>query len=633
MDTITILLLEDNLRDAELVTSVLAQGEMKANVDRVDTGSAFQSALQSRRYDIILADYVLPNLDGLAALALARQYAPDTPFLLVSGTLGEEVAIEALKHGATDYLVKQRLERLVPAVRRALGEARERTERRRAQNALWESQELFRRIVDSAQDYAIFTLDLNGRITSWNSGARRLLGYEEAEILGRDDEILYTPEDRAQQVPRLERDRALASGRAGDDRWHVRRDETRFWASGLVTLLRDDTGAVRGFVKILRDMTVHKQMEDEIREASRRKEAFIAMLAHELRGPLAPVRNALHVLRFQAGDVDAVNRLRELMERQIGHLSRLISDLLDVSRIRRGKIQLRRERLDLGRQVRLTVEDRRRTLEEAGLTISMATPETPVWVSADATRLAQILDNLLENAGKFTERGGHITVLVETDPEHRQAIVRVRDTGIGMEPELLAQLFEPFAQADRGLDRAPGGLGLGLALIRGLVELHGGTVRATSAGLGRGTEFILTFPQEPEPQALTDKPASKKPARKGLRILVVEDNKDAANTLRVLLEMFGYQVTVAYTGKAGVEAAREGHPDVVLCDIGLPEMDGFAVANALRKNPETAGARLIAVTGYGQEADRRRALEAGFNEHLTKPVDPELLLGQLEAKA
>ncbi len=630
MDPIAILLLEDDLHDAELVQSVLAQGGIEASVDRVETGPDFQAALRSRHYDLILADYVLPNLDGPSALALARQHAPEVPFLFVSGTLGEEVAIEALKNGATDYLVKQRMERLVPAVRRALAEARERAERRRAEDALWESQELFRRIVDSAQDYAIFTLDLNGRITSWNSGARRLLGYDEAEILGRDDEILYTPEDRAQQVPRLERDKALTTGRAGDDRWHVRRDGTRFWASGLVTLLHDDTGAVRGFVKILRDMTVQKQMEDETKQASRRKDEFLAMLAHELRNPLAPVRNALHMLRFQAGDTETVTRLRELMERQIGHLSRLISDLLDVSRITRGKIRLQRERLDLARQVRFSVEDRRRTLEEAGLTIAVETPETPVWVSADATRLAQVLDNLLENAGKFTEHGGHITVQVAADADHGQATLRVRDTGIGMEPELLARLFEPFAQADRSLERTRGGLGLGLALIRGLVELHGGSVRAASTGLGQGTEFTITLPQEPEPQALTDKPAPKKPAHKGLRILVVEDNKDAANTLRVLLEMFGYQVTVAYTGRAGVEAAREGHPDVVLCDIGLPEMDGFAVASALRKNPATAGARLIAVTGYGQEADRRRALEAGFNEHLTKPVDPELLLGQLE---
>jgi PAS domain S-box-containing protein len=633
MNGIAILLLEEDVGDTELVKAVLAREGINAVVDRVATGPDFQTALQNRHYDLILADYDLPQCGGLAALALARQCAPDVPILFLSGAVSEEAAIEALKQGASDYVVKQHLDRLAPALRRALAEARERSERRRAQGALRESQELFRQIVDSVQDYAIFTLDLHGRITSWNSGARRLLGYDEAEIIGRNGEITYTPDDRAQQVPRLERERALATGHASDERWHVRRDGSRFWASGLMNPLRDDTGAVRGFVKILRDMTLRKQMEDEIKEASRRKDEFLAMLAHELRNPLTPVRNALHVLRFQAEDLATVVRMRELMERQIGHLSRLISDLLDVSRVTRGKITLQRERLDLARQVRLSVEDRRHSLEEAGLAVSVDTPETPVWVSADATRLAQVLDNLLENARKFTEHGGRITVQVTADVAHRLATIRVRDTGIGMEPDLLARLFEPFAQADRSLERTRGGLGLGLALIRGLVELHGGRVRAASAGLGQGTEFTINLPQEPEPEALTDKRASRKPARKGLRVLVVEDNKDAANTLRVLLEMFGYEVRVAYTGKAGVEAARDGRPDVVLCDIGLPEMDGFAVANALRRNPETAGARLIAVTGYGQEADRRRALEAGFNEHLTKPVDPEVLLGQLEPGA
>jgi CheY-like chemotaxis protein len=251
-------------------------------------------------------------------------------------------------------------------------------------------------------------------------------------------------------------------------------------------------------------------------------------------------------------------------------------------------------------------------------------------VRADATRLAQVIDNLLENARKFTDRGGEVRVRLWSDAELEQAVVSVRDTGVGIEPEMLRRLFDAFAQADRSLDRSRGGLGLGLALVRGLVELHGGAIEARSAGIGKGAEFIIRLPLEPEPAALTEQRSPAGVGGAGLRVLIIEDNRDAAESLRDLLESYGYQVGVASTGPAGLDQARQTCPDVVLCDIGLPGMDGYAVAGALRQHEELSGTRLIALTGYGQEEDIRRSRAAGFDEHLVKPVDPERLLHELQ---
>jgi len=362
--------------------------------------------------------------------------------------------------------------------------------------------------------------------------------------------------------------------------------------------------------------------------ANRRKDEFLHMLAHELRNPLAPIRNALHLLRLGPGDALA-ERTREMMERQVQHLARIVDDLLDVARITRGKATVRRERLDLGRLVYQAAEDRRAVLEGAGLALRVELPQVPVWVRGDRTRLAQVLGNLLDNAAKFTPAGGRVTVGLAADSDARQAVVSVRDTGVGIEPPVLPYVFDVFTQADRSLDRSGGGLGLGLSVARGLVQLHGGTIEAASAGPGRGAEITFRLPLEPELPALTRTPHSVPPPRKRLRVLVVEDNRDSAESLRLLLEAFGNEVAVAHSGPEGLAAAKAMRPDVVLCDIGLPGLDGFGVAAALRQSPETAAARLIAVTGYGDEEDRRRSREAGFDVHLVKPVEPERLLAQV----
>jgi DNA-binding response OmpR family regulator len=371
--------------------------------------------------------------------------------------------------------------------------------------------------------------------------------------------------------------------------------------------------------------------EEALRESNRRKDEFLSMLAHELRNPLAPLGYGIHLLGLPDVSPDLLSRTRDMLDRQVHHMSRIVDDLLDVSRITSGKLSIVRERLDIARLVRQAVDDRRGALEADGLTIDVDIPSAPVWVVGDATRLTQSVDNLLDNARKFTVSGGHVSVRIAHESDIREMTITVIDDGIGIDASLLPYVFDVFAQAEQSLDRTRGGLGLGLAVTKGLIELHGGTIVATSAGKGCGAAFTIRIPTEVEPPAVAhlsfETPAMGKP----LRVLIVEDNADAAEILRALLEYHGYLVSVAYTGPAGVTAAKAERPDVVLCDIGLPGMDGYAVAGALRKNPETVAARLIAVTGYGREADKRRALESGFDLHLVKPVDAEQLLGHLVA--
>ena len=372
------------------------------------------------------------------------------------------------------------------------------------------------------------------------------------------------------------------------------------------------------------------RMIEKLRESSRRKDDLLSMLAHELRNPLAPIRNALHVLRLQDHEESGISeRAREMMERQVQLLARIVDDLLDVAQINSGRVMLRSERLDLARVVRQSVEDRRDLLESAGLILDLELPQTPVWISGDVMRLSQILGNLLDNAGKFTPPGGHVTVRLATEDPPRKATLTLVDTGVGIEAEVLPHIFDVFTQARQSLDRSQGGLGLGLSVVKGLLELHGGSIQAFSEGLGKGAAFTCELPWEAELPALMEGATLASEARQPLRVLVVEDNRDAAESLRMLLELFGYGVTLAHTGPEGVAAAKAVLPDIVLCDIGLPGMDGFTVADTLRKTPETAAARLIAVTGYGEEEDRRRALAAGFDVHLVKPVDPQTLLGYL----
>lgn len=378
------------------------------------------------------------------------------------------------------------------------------------------------------------------------------------------------------------------------------------------------------FAERFRLIAEHRQVVADLRRANQAKDQFLAMLAHELRNPLGPVLNGLHLLRLAGSDRSVADRAREMMERQIRHMARLVDDLLDVSRISRGKIQLRFERLNLVQLAATTAEDRRSLVEQAGLELVLQLPEGAVWVNGDSTRLAQVIYNLIDNAVKFSSRGKTVTVAVSSDQAKREGALTVCDQGIGIEPDLLPRVFDVFSQADHSLERERGGLGLGLALVKGLTELHNGTVEAHSAGAGQGARFVIRLPLV-EPEAVSSVAATSQPTSEHRRVLVIEDNRDAADMLRMVLEIQGHEVRTAYNGPEGVRLASDWRPDVVLCDIGLPGLDGYAVARALRGDPSTARSRLIAITGYGGEENRRHALRAGFDQHLTKPVSPDQL--------
>ena len=504
--------------------------------------------------------------------------------------------------------------------------------RNRAELLLRESEERFRLLIEGVEEYAIVMLDPQGRVATWNSGAARINGYGAEEILGQHFSRFHTAEDRQLKRPESLLAQARENGTVEDEGWRVRKDGSRFWAHVGFTVLRGADGALRGFAKVTRDLTERKQVE-ALEEAGRQTRQFLAMLGHELRNPLAPIRNAVGVMRMREIADPQVAYCRDLIERQVTYLARLVDDLLDASRITTGMIGLQPERLQLAHVIALAAEASRPGIESRkhALTIEMS-PE-PIWISGDQTRLVQVVQNLLNNAAKYTSPGGHITLRVQR--EDGMALIEVRDDGIGIAPELLPRIFDLFMQGDGGLARTEGGLGVGLTLARRIAELHGGSIQAASAGIGHGATFTVRLPvldeappgPEPPPQAVPG------PETAGARsVLVVDDNKDAADSVAALLGLRGHRVHVAYNGPAALAAAAEHAPEVVLLDIGLPGMDGYEVAVRLRALAATRDARIVALTGYGQDEDRQRSRQASFDAHLVKPVDSETLYALVESE-
>lgn len=378
------------------------------------------------------------------------------------------------------------------------------------------------------------------------------------------------------------------------------------------------------------EIAQRKRAEQLLKDADRRKDEFLAMLAHELRNPLAPIRNAIHILQLQAPDGEQVRGPLEVIDRQTRQLAGLVDDLLDVSRITRGQITLHKQPLDLAEIVAQAVETSRPLLEARRHRFELQLPREPIVVEADTTRLTQVVLNLLNNAAKYTEEGGCIGLTVER--QDAEVVLRVRDSGMGIPAEMLPKIFEPFTQVEHTLDRAEGGLGIGLTLVRRLVELHGGSVQAFSEGRGHGSEFAVRLPIAPQPSPSmaasgSDAGPHSRSECSARRILVVDDNKDSAESLAMLMRLLGHEVRTAHDGEAGLRAAQEFCPDIVVLDIGLPCLSGLEVAQRLRHDLGLHDTLLIAMTGYGQEEDRRRSQEAGFNAHLVKPVD----FGELQA--
>ncbi len=473
--------------------------------------------------------------------------------------------------------------------------------------------------------------DLNANPLHWSDEVYRIFGYAPGAVQPTNSFFFerVPAEDRARVAEAVARARAERQPYVLEHRIS-RADGTERVVLEHAQFTYDARGAPVRLIGAVQDITEHRRTEQALRDADRRKNEFLGVLSHELRNPLAPIRNALYVLDRAAPGGDQAARARAVLGRQVGHLTRLVDDLLDVTRISRGKIQLQRSRIDLGEVVRRTVEDHKALLAERGIALEVRIAPGPLEVDADETRVAQIVGNLLQNGAKFTDRGGHIAVAVERGAD--EVAIRVRDSGIGISADMMGRLFEPFAQADESLHRSRGGLGLGLALVKGLVELHGGAVEARSDGVGRGTELIVRLRLAEGGGQARANSASAEPVRPR-RILVIEDNLDAAETLREMLEMRGHLVEVTHDGRRGIEKARAFRPDVVLCDIGLPEMDGYAVARAIRSDASVASTVLVALTGYALPDDQRRAAEAGFDAHVAKPASIEQILGVVSAGA
>jgi signal transduction histidine kinase len=395
------------------------------------------------------------------------------------------------------------------------------------------------------------------------------------------------------------------------------------WVRNLFSPTSDGSG----WISVISDIHERKLMEDTLREAERRKDEFLATLAHELRNPLAPIRNAVALLVKRDAADPELTWSREVIERQVGQLSRLIDDLLDIARIASGKLLIRRERLPLERAIDMALETSRPHINAAGHRLSVLLPSERITVEGDAARLAQVFSNLLNNSARYTEGEGEITLAVEV--EDCEVVVSVQDNGIGFAPEIAGRLFKPFSQLTRSNERSHGGLGIGLSLVQGIVALHGGSVQAKSAGPGRGSEFIVRLPlpqltvAEEGKEVQTKGRAPALPAG-GIKVLVADDNRDAADSLQRILALYGYDVQVAYDGRAAIDLEREFAARVAVLDIGMPGANGFEVARTIRRLRGDA-ITLIALTGWGQEGDRRKAMEAGFNYHLTKPVDPGAL--------
>jgi PAS domain S-box-containing protein len=632
-----LLLADDNADMRDYVRGLL---ERHYDVVAVGDGQEALDAIRECVPDLVLTDVMMPRLDGFGLLAALRadERTLSLPVIMLSARAGEEARLEGLAAGVDDYLIKPFGAReLLARVGSHLALAQQRSQ---LQQALRYRSEQVETLLECAP-LGIYLIGPDFRFRAVNPVARLAFGEVPGDLEGRDfEEVVHLVREasHADQIVRIFR-HTLATGEPYFTREQavMRPDrgvpEHYEWRLERITLPDGE----RGLVCYFRDISAHvaartavEESREALKDADRRKDEFLATLAHELRTPLAPIHNALEILRISGREGAIARSVYDMMGRQVNHMVRLVDDLMEVSRITRGKIDLQKQRVELAAVVGNAVETTRPLLDAAGHLLTVDLGE-PLELDADPVRLAQVFGNLLNNAVKYTPNGGQITLRGEQRGDH--VVVSVRDNGAGIRSDVLAHVFDPFVQGERSYSRSKGGLGIGLTLARSIVALHGGTIEARSAGLGQGSEFVVRLPLPP-PSAASRSTESSRPATRiaGQRILVVDDNVDAAESLGALLRCLGADVVTVHDGPAALEALRTEAPSAAVLDIGMPGMDGYEVARRVRSGPRGNDIKLIALTGWGNDEDRRRSREAGMDHHLVKPVDLHVLEDVLAAR-
>ena len=649
MNAVRILVLEDSGLDATVIQATLRAGGIIFEWVKVQTSSEFIAALERQKFDLILSDYSLPGFDGISALKIAQNMCPEVPFIFVSGTLGEELAIETLKSGATDYVLKHRLERLVPSVQRALQEVKERRSRAAAEEALKESEEQFRQLADAMPQIVWVALP-NGEpeyvnhqwveYTGLSLEQTRQNGFL-VEVIHRDDfESTYAVwNDCLNSGKSYQTEFRLKWVQDGEYRWFLCR----------AVPVKNKHGEITHWYGTLTDIDQQKQVEETLRRrteeldrANRIKDEFLAVLSHELRTPLGPILGWAQILRMKRPDEQTLLRGLETIERNANIQTQLIEDLLDVSRILRGKISLDVRLVDLRLIITAALETVQLAAQAKSIEIATQMAETVGQVRGDAGRLQQVMWNLLSNAVKFTPSGGRVEVFLQEVEDWVE--VKIKDTGKGIEPAFFPYMFEYFRQADSSTTRKFGGLGVGLGIVRHIVELHGGVVEAESAGDGQGATFTVRLPvfqenkfaiqRQLDDDKLTQNIESYQAENQGkfsplagVRVLVVDDEKDTLELITWMLKEAGAIATGVTSAQSALEVWDGFKPDVLISDIGMPEEDGYSLIARVRTRRQSEKIiPAIALTAYAREEDRERAFSAGFQEHISKPVEPVSLI-------
>ena len=622
---------------ANLLGKSMADKEVELDLYRL-------SIEQTRDYALFLLDPGGRVITWNLGAQLIKGYAPEeiigrhfsvfyTPEALETGSPAHELRVAATEGHFTNegWRVRKDGSRfwasvVVTALRDENGKlvgylkiTRDLTDRKIHDEGLRQSEERLRLLIEGVVDYAIYMLDPQGIVTSWNAGAQRLKGYAREEIIGRHFSRFYTPEDVDAGKPWEVLTTTTRYGHFSEEAWRIRKNGERFWAKVVVTALHDSQGRLRGFAKVTQDLSDRRQIED-LEQAAKNIDEFIATLAHELRNPLAAIRYGVHVIAKAPEGKPTSGIVLQTIERQSAQLSRIVDDMLDISRVRRGTLSIERKPVDLADAVNRAVETAAPLIEAGNHTLAVDVQAGLTNVEGDLQRLTQLVANLLNNAAIYTQPGGSIQV--KASAEKGYGVVSVRDNGPGIEADMQDHIFAMFTQGTQRRDRFGAGLGVGLALARKIATLHGGSLEARSEGKNKGSEFIFRLPllaasMETAPVAANTQHESLVPRR----ILVVDDNVDGATTLNLLLESLGHETCVVHDGIEALKMAVEFLPDVVLLDIAMPGIDGYEVARRLRELKKDPPLRIVAVTGFGQETDRQKSREAGFDVHLVKPVE------------